>query len=64
MTGDAKDWVEDALRLCEKAKASGALLLLRNDDEEIVVTNATTPEGIKALGEALACGYGEPGEEE
>lgn len=50
--------VDDEIELCKRATEEGILILFRNDDESSIVTNATTAETIKALGEALSCGYG------
>jgi len=61
MDNEAVTWTRKALDLCKDAGPN--LVLFRNDDYNIVVTNATTPEAITALGKALACGYSEESEE-
>ena len=57
MSGDAKDWTDEAIRIAEKAKEKGISILLRNDEENIIVSNASSADFIRALGEALSCGY-------
>jgi hypothetical protein len=54
MNDDEFKWVESAIKLCVQAKEKGVnLLLLRtqagNDEADVAVTNAATPEMVRAL---------------
>lgn len=62
ITGDTRHFIEESVKACEDAARRGVSILIRNDDEEIIVTNATSSEMVTSLGKALACGYG--GEED
>lgn len=59
MEADQKKWVEDAIELCERATSKKILLLWRNDDLNIILTNVGDSSGmVKILAEGLCCGYG------
>ena len=54
MNDDEFKWVESAIKLCVQAKEKGlSILLFRqqngNDEADVVVTNAATPEMVNAL---------------
>jgi|HubBroStandDraft_1064217.scaffolds.fasta_scaffold00168_30 hypothetical protein len=52
--------IDDAIRLCTRATEQGVLIMLRenaDEDADMIVTNASTPEQVAALGQALAGDY-------
>ncbi len=57
MDEDLKTWLHDATDACVRAKERGIAVLFRNDDYEVIVCSSQDAAVIKALGEALACGY-------
>ena len=57
MEKDLQLWFDDAVKAAKSAIEKGVLVLLRNDDYQVIVTNAVTSDVVTALGEALATGY-------
>jgi len=58
MDGDERKWADEAITLCKTAFEKGiSVMLIRRQDREnladMIVTNVTNGETIKALGEIL-----------
>lgn len=54
MSGDERTWLEEAIGQCRAASTAGVTILLTrfqdaNDEADIVVTNAASPEMAQAL---------------
>lgn len=54
MVQEEKDWIDAAIHLCKDATDAGVVIAMvrrqdMNDGADIVATNATTPEVIRAL---------------
>ena len=54
MDSDEKQWIADALKICEDANRSKAIILLvrrqdSNDHADLVVTNTVIPELVAAM---------------
>ena len=58
MGDDERKWISDAQALCQDATRAGVLIMIRDEDAACLVTNATTPALVNALGRAWAGGYG------
>jgi len=61
---DERKWLEEAVAQAAGATNRGVVVLIRNIETPMIVTNATTPEMVHALAEGLDGGYdgggGEP----
>jgi hypothetical protein len=58
MGKDETDWMDNAIRMCKRASDSGLVVTMirlqdSNDEADIVITNAPTPEMLKSLGDVL-----------
>lgn len=58
MSSDERHWVEEAMATCRKASSDGLTIMVarlqdRNDEADIILTNATTPEMVTAMAKAL-----------
>lgn len=58
MTTDERAWAEEAISVCVKAKEKGLLILVArmqdgNDEQDLILTNAATPELVQALAAVL-----------
>jgi hypothetical protein len=57
MDTNSRAWVDYAIDKCAHAKQSGVALLMRNDDDEIVVCSEINSLAIRELGQALTAEY-------